>query len=393
MKQDNMDTEVAAEENAIKTAEGQLGLPSAQNMQLLQSTLPGPDFRAPGDTFSAAAITTQAAAAAPASFGKQEVGQGAVLAGLGDKAMAVSPDLPSQANSGSILESVVDPHAKHMGLSDLPNHNVTAIDAREAPLPGDALVYLMANLDAAPNHDDLTAAIQAVGEQIGLLNEIFLPILDGLNADVQSEMTLLNTLPTPDLGLSMKDDAGELTTTLSDLLGTIDVISSPQIDSLLSLGGTFEEIVSLVGSLPELDLSPALDSVVGAISDITEPVVDAIVDAAEPLIESIDSAIEPVVETLVELTEPVLNVLTETTVPLDDTVSTVTEPLLDTIEDLSEPLLETVSEIGLLSGITSTSSTDDEASLLETLSSGISSTAGSDDSALGGLPGVLDPNK
>ena len=415
MKQDNISTENAAEESAIKAAEGQLGLPSAPNMQFLQSTLPGPDLRAPGDIFSAVAMATQAAAAAPASFGKYEVGQAAVLAGLGDKALANSPDEAYPVDSDAVLKPVGRLDTNEVYLLGQIDKIATELDAKDGPIPGDALVSLMANLDSAPDPDDLNAAIQAVSDQIGLLNEIFMPILDGLNADVQSEKTFLNTLPTPDLGLSIMDDAGELSTSLTDLLGTVDIISSPQIDSLLSLDSTFEEIVSLVGSLPELDLT-----------SITEPVVDSVLEVTEPLIETIDSAIEPVVDTLVELTEPVLDVLTETTdqlvdavvevtEPLVDTVSTVlepltepltdltepvvetlvetTEPILDTIEDLSEPLLETVSEIGLLSGLTSSSSTNDEAGLLDTLSSGISSTAGADDSSLSGLLGALDPTK
>ena len=415
MKQDNTSTENAAEERAIKAAEGQLVLPSAPNMQLLESTLPGPDFRTPGDIFSATAMVSQAAAAAPASFGKYEVGQAAVLAGLGDKALVNSPDEAYPVDSESLLKPVDRLDTNEVDPLGHLNNIVTELDAKDGPIPGDALVSLMANLDSAPDPDNLTAAIQSVADQIGLLNEIFMPILDGLNADVRSEKTLLNTLPTPDLGLSIMDDTGELSTSLTDLLGTVDIISSPQIDSLLSLDSTFEEIVSLVGSLPELDLT-----------SITEPVVDSVLEVTEPLIETIDSAIEPVVDTLVELTEPVLDVLTETTdqlvdavvevtEPLVDTVSTVlepltepltdltepvvetlvetTEPILDTIEDLSEPLLETVSEIGLLSGLTSSSSTNDETGLLDTSSSGISSTAGADDSSLSGLLGALDPTK
>ena len=415
MKQDNISTENAAEESAIKAAEGQLGLPSAPNMQFLQSTLPGPDFRAPGDIFSALAMASQAAAAAPASFGKYEVGQAAVLAGLGDKALANPPVEAYPVDSESLLKPVDRLDTNEVDPLGHLNNIVTELDAKDGPIPGDALVSLMANLDSAPDPDDLNAAIQAVSDQIGLLNEIFMPILDGLNADVQSEKTLLNTLPTPDLGLSIMDDTGELSTSLTDLLGTVDIISNPQIDSLLSLDSTFEEIVSLVGSLPELDLT-----------SITEPVVDSVLEVTEPLIETIDSAIEPVVDTLVELTEPVLDVLTETTdqlvdavvevtEPLIDTVSTVlepviepltdltepvvetlvetTEPILDTIEDLSEPLLEPVSEIGLLSGLTSSSSTNDETGLLDTSSSGISSTAGADDSSLSSLLGALDPTK
>lgn len=415
MKQDNISTENAAEESAIKAAEGQLGLPSAPNMQFLQSTLPGPDFRAPGDIFSALAMASQAAAAAPASFGKYEVGQAAVLAGLGDKALANPPVEAYPVDSESLLKPVDRLDTNEVYLLGQIDKIATELDAKDGPIPGDALVSLMANLDSAPDPDDLNAAIQAVSDQIGLLNEIFMPILDGLNADVRSEKTLLNTLPTPDLGLSIMDDTGELSTSLTDLLGTVDIISNPQIDSLLSLDSTFEEIVSLVGSLPELDLT-----------SITEPVVDSVLEVTEPLIETIDSAIEPVVDTLVELTEPVLDVLTETTdqlvdavvevtEPLVDTVSTVlepltepltdltepvvetlvetTEPILDTIEDLSEPLLEPVSEIGLLSGLTSSSSTNDETGLLDTSSSGISSTAGADDSSLSGLLGALDPTK
>lgn len=426
MKQDNTSTENAAEERAIKAAEGQLVLPSAPNMQLLESTLPGPDFRTPGDIFSATAMVSQAAAAAPASFGKYEVGQAAVLAGLGDKALVNSPDEAYPVDSEVLLKPLTGLDANEMDLLGQLNNFVTELDAKDGPTPGDALVSLMANLDSAPDPDNLTAAIQSVADQIGLLNEIFMPILDGLNADVQSEKTFLNTLPTPDLGLSIVDDAGELSTSLTDLLGTVDIISSPQIDSLLSLDSTFEEIVSLVGSLPELDLTSITDPVIDVIGEITEPVVDAVLEVIEPLIETIDSAIEPVVDTLVELTEPVLDVLSETTdqlvaavvevtEPLIDTVSTVlepviepltdltepvvetlvetTEPILDTIEDLSEPLLETVSEIGLLSGLTSSSSTNDEAGLLDTLSSGISSTAGADDSSLSGLLGALDPTK
>jgi len=99
--------------------------------------------------------------------------------------------------------------------------------------PDDALNSLISGLGQNPSPESLQTAIDAVLDQINLLNTTFEPVFDNLSGDVQNQFATQNSLPTGDLGLSIFEDAGEVSTVLTDLLGTINVGANPQLDSLL----------------------------------------------------------------------------------------------------------------------------------------------------------------
>jgi len=209
-------------------------------------------------------------------------------------------------------------------------------------------------------------------------------------------------LPSGDLGLNIFEDAGEVSTVLTDLLGTINVGANPQLDSLLNLDSTFDEIVSLVGSLPDLDLSPITEPVTGivdTITDITDPVVDPIIDT---ITDITDPVVDPIVDVITDITDPVVDPIVDVITDITDpVVDPIVEPILDPVTDITDPLVEPILDPildpiagggGLLSGLSSSSSESDSG-LLDSLSSGISSSAGSEGGALDGLLGSLDQNK
>ncbi|WP_341237264.1 hypothetical protein, partial [uncultured Limnobacter sp.] len=326
MGDDIQNTKSTAEDLAVERAEQQLADPSALNMQFLQSTLNTSDFEglgantgfsgnaaknqfstSPGagsgfsglspaysgagllgavaaaDTSgasSAMGMAAQVASAAPVTFGKASVGESATLAGLGDKAFAQMPgtsnvsDLPLLKPVGNSDGSMVPVSAEFAQL-------MAMLEGGGGINPDDALNSLIAGLDQNPGPENLQAAIDSVLDQINLLNSTFDSVFDNLSGDVQSQVSSQTGLPSGDLGLNIFQDAGEVSTVLTDLLGTINVGANPQLDSLLNLDSTFDDIASLVGSLPDLDLSPIADPVTGiidTITDITDPVVDPIID-------------------------------------------------------------------------------------------------------------------
>ncbi|MCR2747502.1 hypothetical protein, partial [Limnobacter parvus] len=83
------------------------------------------------------------------------------------------------------------------------------------------------------------------------------------------------------------------------------------------------------------------------------------------------------------ITDPVID-------PIIEIVDGITDPVIDPITDIVEGVLP---DLGLLSGLGSSPSSDSDFGLLDSLSSGISSSAGSEGGALDGLLGSIDPNK
>ena len=485
MGDDIQNTKATAEDMAIERAEHQLADPAAANMQFLQSTLNSSGFDgvgastgffnasgkqsipssnssgsgfsglAPaysgagllgavaaadmGGAASAMGMAAQVASAAPVTFGKNSVGESANLAALGNKALAQPTDLSKLADNSPLLKPIASPDGALVPMSAEFTQLMAMLEGGGNGLnPNDALMSLIDGLGKNPSAENLQAAIDSVLGQINLLNETFEPVFDGLAGDVQSQVSLQNGLPSTDLGVSIFDDAGEVSSALTDLLGTVDVGSNPELNSLLNLDNNFDDIASLVGSLPDLDLTPVTDPVtdiVGGITDgiggitdpvtdivddvvdgitdgvdgITDPVTDIVDDVVDGITDGIDGITDPVTDVITDITDPVTDVITDITDPVTDVITDITDPVTDVITDITDPVTDVVTDItdpiidpildpilgggGLLSGLSTSPSDESDAGLLDSLSSGISSSAGSEGGALDGLLGSLDPNK
>ena len=477
MGDDIQNTKPTAEDIAIERAEHQLSDPAAANMQFLQSTLNSAEFEGVGASTgffnasgkqsipssnssspsfsglspaysgagllgavaaadmggaaSAMGMAAQVASAAPVTFGKNSVGESANLAALGNKALAQAADMSKLADNSPLLKPIANSDGALVPMSAEFTQLMAMLEGSGNGLdPNDALMSLIDGLGKNPSAENLQAAIDGVLGQINLLNQAFDPVFDGLQGDVQNQVSLQNGLPSTDLGISMLDDASDLSSTLNDLLGTVDVGSNPQLNSLLNLDNTFDDIASLVGSLPDLDLSPVTDpvtdivgGVVGGITDgiggITDPVtdiVDGITDVIDPVTDIVDGVVDgitditdPVTDIVTDITDPVTDIVTDITDPVTDIVTDITDPVTDVITDVSDPVTDVITDItdpildpilepilgggGLLSGLSTSSTGESDAGLLDSLSSGISSSAGSEGGALDGLLGSLDPNK
>ena len=420
-------TKTTAEDLAIERAEQQLADPSAANMQFLQSTLVNNEFdgvsastgffnasakqsiSSPshsgggfsglspaysgagllgavaaadmGGASSAMGIAAQVASAAPVTFGKEAVGESATLAALGDKALVQ----PVDGNS-ALLKPLANADGSMVPLSPEFSQLLAMLEGSDSVNPDDALMGLVSGLGQTPSSENLQAAIDAVLGQINLLNSTFEPVFDGLAGEVQSQIGVQNALSSTDLGFSILDSADDVSTTLSDLMGSVDVVSNPQIDSLLSLGSTLDDVVSLVGSLPELDLRPITDPVLDVVDGVVDPIIDVTDPVIDPIIDIITDITDPVTDPVTDVIEPVIDPVLD---PILDPITDVTDPVIDPILD---PILDPITDGGLLSGLSSTSS-DSDTGLLDPLSSGISSSAGSEGGVLDGALGPLDPNK
>ena len=436
-----------AEDLAVERAEQQLADPSALNMQFLQSTLNTSEFEGlsahsgfPGaaaksqlhqsnqssggfsglspaysgagllgavaaadlsGASSAMGMAAQVASAAPVTFGKTAVGESASLAALGNRALSQPADL-SKISDFPLLKPVANADGSMVPMSAEFAQLMAMLEGSGGINPDDALNSLISGLGGNPSPESLQTAIDAVLDQINLLNTTFEPVFDNLSGDVQNQFATQNGLPTGDLGLNIFEDAGEVSTVLTDLLGTINVGANPQLDSLLNLDSTFDDIASLVGSLPDLDLSPVTDpiaDIVGGITDgiggITDPVTDIVDDVVGGITNPV---VDPIVDVITDVTnpvvDPIVDVITDVTNPV---VNPIVDPILDPVTDVTDPLLEPILDPivgggGLLSGLTSSPSESDSG-LLDSLSSGISSSAGSEGGALDGLLGSLDQTK
>jgi len=432
MGDDIQNIKSTAEDLAVERAEQQLADPSALNMQFLQSTLNTSEFEGlsansgfPGSAAksqlhpsnqsgggfsglspaysgagllgavaaadlsgasSAMGMAAQVASAAPVTFGKTAVGESATLAGLGNKALVQPADL-SKISDLPLLKPVVNPDGSMVPVSAEFAQLMAMLEGGGGINPDDALSNLIGGLGQNPSPESLQTAIDAVLDQINLLNTTFEPVFDNLSGDVQNQFAAQTGLPSGDLGLSIFEDAGEVSSVLTDLLGTIDVGANPQLDSLLNLDSTFDDIASLVGSLPDLDLSPVTDPV----TDIVGGITDGIGGITDPVTDIVDDVVGGITDPVVD---PIVDVITDVTDPVVDPI---VDPILDPVTDITDPLLEPILDPitgggGLLSGLSSSSSESDSG-LLDSLSSGISSSAGSEGGALDGLLGSLDQNK
>ncbi len=482
MGNDSQNTKFSAEDWAIELAEQGFSNPAADNMQFLQSTLNStgsesvgaassgyfstsakslPNTSHPfGNSFSglapaysgagllgavavtdmaglgsAMAMAAQVATAAPVTFGKNAVGDSALLSSVGDKAnMLIDPldlqdSLPltqaaMDSNSNSPVSNWMDTNAVFFGFNSL----------SDAPDSTDALMSLIAALGQNPSPENLQAAIDAVSDQIALLNSTFDPVFEGLDGEIQSQIAAQEGLSSTDLGVSIFDDAGSVSSTLSDLIGSIDVANNPQLSSLLNMDSTFDNISTLVGSLPDLDLSPVINpitdivggitdpitDIVGGITDpitdivggvtdpitdivggVTDPITDIVGGITDPITDIVGGITDPITDIVGGITDPITDIVGGVTDPITDIVGGVTDPITDIVGGITDPITEPVIDIvdgllpdlGLLSGLSTGGESADGNDLLGLSNSGISSTAGTEGGALDGLLGALDPNK
>jgi hypothetical protein len=412
MSDDIRNSRVTSEDTSVQEAEQQFASPQSLNMQFLQSSLsdnsngippvglnsftssakesfPGSSssgqegqsiFPASsgtsvlgamssanlGSAAGAIGMVSQVASAAPGAFGKSQVGESASLTSLGNRALAepavgLKPDaslpiLKPVANPDGSLVPQLPEFAQLMAMLEGPVNNL---------YPDAVLTSLLNQLGENPSADNLDAAIDAVLDQINLLNDSFAPVFDELGMDVQSQVEAQQNMSTTDLGVSIFDDAGTVVSNLTDMLGDLGTGSASQLQGLLNLGTAFDGITSLLPPLPNLDISPITDPVIGIIDGVIGGITDPVTDIVGGVVGGI--------------TDPVTDIV-------DDVVGGITDPVTDIVDGV-------VDSIGLLSGLSSSQAADGDAGLLDTLSSGISSNAGSDSGLLGGVLGALDPQK
>lgn len=491
MGNDSQNTGFSAEDWAIEQAEQSFSNPAADNMQFLQSTLNAGEFESLGASSSyfnastksspatsnsfgssfpglspayssagllgavaatdmagltsAMGMAAQIATAAPVTFGKSAVGDSAVLAAAGDKALSLVP--LNLQDSMPLTKGAVDPNINSMSSSFMEANPVLSgfngvPDVFES---NDALMSLMAGLGQNPSPDDLQTAIDAISDQINLLNTTFDPIFEGLAGEIESQIAVQDGLSSTDLGVSIFDDAGSVSSTLTDLIGSIDVANNPQLGSLLNLDSTFDNISNLVGSLPDLDLSPVINpitdivggitdpitdivggitdpvtdivggitdpvtDIVGGITDpvtdivggITDPVTDIVGGITDPVTDIVDGITDPITDIVGGITDPVTDIVGGITEPVTDIVGGITDPVTDIVGGITDPVTDPIIDIvdgllpdlGLLSGLSNSPEGADGGDLLGLSNNGISSNAGAEGGALDGILGSLDLNK
>jgi hypothetical protein len=457
MGNDTFNTSLNAEDRAIEQAEQGFSNPAADNMQFLQSTLevmasesvgasssyfnttskpssttsnsfgnsfPGlsPAYSGAGllgavaatdmaGLTSAMGMAAQVATTAPVVFGKNAVGDSAVLAATGNRTIATATSLSDQ-NSLQFSKANVDQNTNSFLSNEIAAYSVFPGNDEfpDASDSNDSLMSLIAGLGQNPTSENLQAAMDAISDQIELLNTTFGPVFDGLSGEIQSQIAVQDNLSSTDLGMSIFDDAGSVSSTLTDLIGSIDVANNPQLANLLNLDSTFDNISSLVGSLPDLDLSPVTNPVIDIVGGITEPIIDPITDIVggitEPIIDPITDIVGGITEPIIDPITDIVGGITEPIIdPITDIVGGITEPIIDPITDIvggitepiTEPILDVVDgllpDLGLLSGLSSSGVNADGNDLLGSSNNGISSNAGADSGALNSLLGAFDPNK
>jgi hypothetical protein len=397
MGDQHQNTASTPEELAIERAEQRLSDPSAQNMQFLQSSvgeipsgvgqplspLPdgiqrmgsgAPSSSNPGSTAyhsgaglfgavaaadlasagSAMGVAAQVASAAPSAFGKDGVSPAVELTQTSfvktTAVETVSNDVP--AARATVNQPYVPTAQEFQHLQNLIESNAGS------DISNEALMSLLGAPGQEPDAASLQAAIDAVTDQLALLNDTFSAVFDGLDVDVAANRATLSDLSSTDLGVTILSDASSVSASLNDLLGTSNLSANPQLGSLLNLGSTVDDVVSLVGSLPDLDPTPPGSNL--TIEPIVEPIV-------EPITDIVGGVLDPITEPIVE---PIV------------------EPVIDGVDGILPGL-------GVLSGTVSTEpEPDGDSGLLGSITTGISSNAsGSEANTTGLHGGDLDPTK
>ncbi|HEY1059042.1 MAG TPA: hypothetical protein VGE55_09970 [Limnobacter sp.] len=343
---------------------------------------------------SALGLVSSTAAAAPSSFGKTSLGDAAQLSHLGAKAMVDNMPAERLADSLPLLKPIVGQESHSM--SPELDHLLASLMNPEALSTAVDPAHLLQGLGSNPSADALQTAIDTLVDQINLLNNTFEPVFDNLSADVSQQLSDFSGLPTTDLGVILHDDASNLSDSLSSLLSVTDSIGNPSIDNLLHLGTTVDDVVSLVGNLPGVDLSPVLTPITDVVGDITQPITDIVGGITDPITQPItdivggitDPITQPITDIVGGITDPITQPITQ---PITDVVGGVTTPITQPISDIGG-VLGTVTG-GLLGAHQVDGAPATDTSMLNTLSSGISSTSGAADGAVSHLLGGLDPTK
>lgn len=455
-------------DDIIDSAERELGSPDSANMQWLQAAV-AKDFDGLRDPYAPAAaaskalppasipsgftglppafsglgllsataasdlatggVLVQAASAAPAAMGKGVVGQSATFNGLGPAALANMMPAERLADALPLLKPALS-NANVPASAEFAQLMAMITDPDMVALSNDALANLVASMGQGLTAENLELAIDAVLDQLSVLNNTFDPLYQNLSGDVRTEMLNLQQLGSGDLGFAISEDAAGLSGALGDLLGGSGNFG---LSSLLDPGATLDEVISLIGPLPDLDASPVLDPVLDVIGDITSPIGDIVSDITDPIGGVLDPVLDPIGGVIGDITDPIGEVLDPVLDPILDPIGEVLDPIVDPIGgiigDITDPIGEVLDPItdpigevldpitdpiggildpitdglpdlglgGLLGGVnllSTSGSENNDGSLLDSSSSGISSTAGDGGSGLlGGVLGALDPNK
>ncbi|WP_370263878.1 hypothetical protein, partial [Limnobacter sp.] len=352
----------------IERAEQGFADPGSANMQFLQSTLPNSDadsslstysmqgWASPGKASHSAAssfpgfsnlapaysglgligavgsadfagggsalgLSSAVAAAAPAAMGKTSVGDSAALAAMGAKAMA--PALPAERFTDGLplmkagkeaLVPLSPEFEQLMAMLGVPS-DFDAMDPAQLLISG-----------GGTGAENLQSAIDAVMDQITLLNNTFEPLMEGLSGEVQSQVAMVGNQSTTDLGLNILSDAQSVSSTLGDVLGTVNVGANPQFAGLLNLGSAIDEVLAVVDTLPTLDpvTTPIADIVGGVLNPITEPVTDIVGGIINNPVTS--PITDPITEPVTDIVGGIIN--NPVTSPITDPI---TEPVTDIV--------------------------------------------------------------
>ena len=389
MGNDTQNASIHAEDLAIERAEQGFSNPAADNMQFLQSTLDATVlesagasssyFNAPskssatipnnfGNSFpglspaysgagllgavaatdmagltSAMGMTAQVATAAPVVFGKNTVSDSSVLSSLSGKATSTIDPLNLQDNplvskaavDTSTWPNSIEADSLLAGFSGLPD----ALDANAE------LMNLIAGLGQNASPENVQAAIDAISDQIALLNTTFAPIFEGFSESVQGQIASQDGLSSTDLGVSIFDDAGSVSNTLTDLIGSIDVANNPQLGSLLNLDSNFDNISSLIGSLPDLDLTPVSSPIADIVDVITDPITDIVGGITDPVTDIVGGITDPVTDIVGGITDPITDIVGGITDPVTDIVGGITDPVTDIVGGITDPVTDIVGGI------------------------------------------------
>jgi len=386
------DTKASDEDLAVENAEKQLSDPSALNMQFLQSTLTnsvfdttasatglqdgvakfsGSQFQASpaalsglspaysgaglfsavsaaslGGASSAMGMTSQVASAAPVTFGKTTVGESANLNALGNKALAQPTDLSKLLDQGPLFKPVANADGSLVPLAPEFSQLLAMLEGGANGVnSNDALASLIKSMGDNPSAENLDAAIEAILGQINLLDSTFAPVFDGLSGEIVNQQAIQNGLPSVDLGLSIRDAAGEVSSSLGELLGPISGADNLLQSSLLNLGSAFDNISSLIGSLPDLDTTPVLDPVTDIIGGITDPITDIVDGIADPITDIVDGIIDPITDVVDGITDPITDIVDGITDPITDVVDGITDPITDIVDGITDPITDIVDGI------------------------------------------------
>lgn len=360
--------------------------PAFSGLGLSQGTLAGLSHVATGMGFTAAM-----ASASAATFGKQGTAESIVqtLAGGGGHSAASAFPVERLADSLPFLKGGTDTSGLPVS-AEFQQLMASLTDPAHAMNQIQNLLPPNVTLDNGANALDIQTAIDALTTQLTMLNQVFDPLMDNLNGEVQSAAGQLMLSSGEQLSEFIQSSAVDLTNGLSNLLGP-DAQLNPLIGNLMDVGSTVDQVVSIIGGLPDVIQLPGLEPVAGVIDGILTPVTDIL----NPVLDPVTGVLDPVTDILNPVTD-ILNPVTDVLNPVLEPVTGVLDPVTDVLNPVLDPVLDPID--GLLGGVLggglpggdSSSSGDLGGGLADiggSLASGISSGAGD---LTQGLTGLLD---